>query len=392
MASIRIEGVSKRYVDDDDHLAVRGVDLDVDDGELLVIVGPSGCGKSSLLRMIAGLEDPSAGTVHIGGRLVTGVERGPSTPAMMFQQPALYPHMTVGENIGFPLRVAGCRRREIDRRVVAVASRLGIADLIDQRPRTLSGGQQQRVAMARAMVRDPAVVLMDEPMSNLDAKLRVELRATIGAMHRELDVTMVYVTHDQVEALALADRLVVMRHGSIVQLGTPGDIYRAPVDTWVATFLGLPAMNLFVADLEWTDGRAQLRVADESWPIAASDEVARETPSGPVVVGVRPQAFRFGDDGSIVDVEQVRRVGDRWVIDASLDAAPVTVTDAGVEIGTGRTPLTIDLDADADTGRPRWRPSHVTVDPPDIHLFDPTSGRSLRRVAADDAQRTRVTT
>ena len=235
-----LRGVEKRY---GDVVAVQPMDLEVRPGELMVLVGPSGCGKSTLLRLIAGLEAPASGEVWIGGRRVDEVEPGARDVAMVFQSYALYPHMTVARNLGFGLRVRGTPRAELDRRVAETAAALGLGDLLERKPGQLSGGQRQRVALGRAMVRDPGVFLFDEPLSNLDAELRLRTRDEIAALHRRLGTTMIFVTHDQVEALSLGQRVAVMDRGRLQQVGTPDEVYRRPGNLFVAGFVGSPPIN-----------------------------------------------------------------------------------------------------------------------------------------------------
>jgi ABC-type sugar transport system ATPase subunit len=238
---VRFEGVSKRF---GAHTALRNINLDVHAGECLVLLGPSGCGKTTLLRVLAGLERADAGRISIGDRVVDNLEPAARDVAMVFQNYALYPHFTVFENIAFPLRARGVAPADIDARVRAAAARVALDTMLDRRPAQLSGGQQQRVALARAIVRNPAVYLMDEPLSNLDAQLRLQTRSELKRLHQELGTTMVYVTHDQAEAMTLAARIAIMQHGEIVQVGAPLDLYRRPVNTFVATFLGSPPINL----------------------------------------------------------------------------------------------------------------------------------------------------
>jgi ABC-type sugar transport system ATPase subunit len=244
---VRFEGVSKRF---GAHTALRSIDLDVHAGECLVLLGPSGCGKTTLLRVLAGLEHADAGRISIGDRVVTDLEPAARDVAMVFQNYALYPHFTVFENIAFPLRARGVATADIETRVRAAASRVALDSLLDRRPAQLSGGQQQRVALARAIVRNPAVYLMDEPLSNLDAQLRLQTRTELKRLHHELGTTMVYVTHDQAEAMTLATRIAILHHGEIVQVGAPLELYRRPVNTFVATFLGNPPMNLLPVQVD----------------------------------------------------------------------------------------------------------------------------------------------
>jgi len=259
MAEVNLRKVVKRY---DDVEAVRGIDLDIPDKEFVVFVGPSGCGKSTTLRMIAGLEDISDGDIVIGGDVVNDVPPKDRDIAMVFQNYALYPHMTVAENMSFGLRLKKYPKAEIKQRVDEAARMLDITDLINRKPKQLSGGQRQRVAMGRAIVRNPKVFLFDEPLSNLDAQLRVQMRFEIKRVHQKVRTTTVYVTHDQVEAMTLADRVVVMNNGRIEQVGTPNELYHRPATRFVAGFIGSPSMNFIPCTLEETAGRLQIRLSD----------------------------------------------------------------------------------------------------------------------------------
>jgi len=262
---VRFEGVSKRF---GAHAALRHVDLTIDAGECLVLLGPSGCGKTTLLRLLAGLERADTGRIWIGDRIVNDIDPASRDVAMVFQNYALYPHFTVAQNIAFPLRARGVRAAEIETKVRAAAERVGLDGLLDRRPAQLSGGQQQRVALARAIVRSPAVYLMDEPLSNLDAQLRLQTRTELKRLHQQLGTTMVYVTHDQAEAMTLGGRIAILDHGSIVQVGPPLELYRQPANTFVATFLGSPPMNLLS---ESRNGRGvTLGVRPEDVQVSAS--------------------------------------------------------------------------------------------------------------------------
>ncbi|WP_420448728.1 ABC transporter ATP-binding protein [Candidatus Palauibacter sp.] len=272
---VELRGVEKRY---GEVVAVRALDLEVRPGELMVLVGPSGCGKSTLLRLIAGLVEPTAGEVWIGGRRVDDVEPGARDVAMVFQSYALYPHMTVAGNLGFGLRVRGTPRIEIERRVTEAAEVLGLGELLSRRPGELSGGQRQRVALGRAMVRDPGVFLFDEPLSNLDAELRLRTRDEIAALHRRLGTTMIFVTHDQVEALSLGQRVAVMDRGRLQQVGTPEEVYRRPANLFVASFVGSPPIN-------------RIRLSRDEPGHLAGGPFALHAPSGVdrATLGVRPE-------------------------------------------------------------------------------------------------------
>ncbi|PJE35534.1 sn-glycerol-3-phosphate ABC transporter ATP-binding protein UgpC [Pseudooceanicola lipolyticus] len=283
MADIRLSSISKSF---GGPAVVNNVDLEIGSGEFLVILGPSGCGKSTLLRLIAGLEEVTSGTVEIDGRVMNRVDPGRRGCAMVFQNYALYPHMSVAGNIGYGLRVEGVKRAERSARVTEIARLLELEALLDRKPAQLSGGQRQRVAMARAMIRNPSVFLFDEPLSNLDAKLRASMRIEIKRLHRQLGTTSVFVTHDQLEAMTMADRMVVMNGGRIEQLGTPQEIYRRPATAFVAGFIGTPAMNLLPGRIA-EDGAAELALGWRPcpglrWPLA---------PGTAITLGLRPAAL-----------------------------------------------------------------------------------------------------
>jgi len=288
MADVTLRHVVKRF---DEVEAVRNIDLDIPNNEFVVLVGPSGCGKSTTLRMIAGLEEVSEGEIFIGGELVNDLPPKDRDIAMVFQNYALYPHMTVFENMAFGLRLRHFPKTEIRQRVEQAARILDITDLLDRRPKQLSGGQRQRVAMGRAIVRNPKVFLFDEPLSNLDAKLRVAMRTEIKRVHQKVKTTTVYVTHDQVEAMTLADRVVVMNHGAIEQIGTPQELYHHPRTRFVAGFIGSPAMNFLSCRLEQNGAGLQVRISDGIGFPVPPDKAPQYRPSigKPLIFGLRPE-------------------------------------------------------------------------------------------------------
>ena len=302
MATLQLEGLRKSFGDVD---ILKGVDLTLRDGEMLVIVGASGCGKSTLLRLVAGLETATGGRILIDGRDVTGVDPAARDIAMVFQNYALYPHMTVFENMAYGLRIRGLSKADIGARVGEAAGLLGIEALLERRPRQLSGGQRQRVAMGRAIVRDPKLFLFDEPLSNLDAKLRVQMRAEIRRLQRRLGVTSLYVTHDQVEAMTLGDRLLVLHEGRPVQLATPMEVFARPADVYVAGFIGAPAMNFLPAVLE--DGGVRLATGERV-------EVSGARAGGAVTLGVRPETVHLIAGGVPVVVELVEPLGSETLV------------------------------------------------------------------------------
>jgi len=296
MARVTLEGVRKIYHEGGEHVAVQGVDLDVADGEFVVLVGPSGCGKSTTLRMIAGLESVSSGTIRIGDRLVNDVPPKARDIAMVFQNYALYPHMTARENLGFALSLRKMTKDEIASRVQAAAATLGLEEYLDRKPRQLSGGQRQRVALGRAIVRQPRVFLFDEPLSNLDAQMRVSMRREIARLHQELKVTMIYVTHDQVEAMTLGERIVVMNNGHVMQIDSPLNLYERPRNRFVAGFIGNPAMNFANGTIE---GSGPLRFVAEggAWEVELPPATASRlgTARGrAITMGIRPEDVSVG--------------------------------------------------------------------------------------------------
>ncbi|MDB5098410.1 MAG: glycerol-3-phosphate transporter ATP-binding protein [Cyanobacteria bacterium RYN_339] len=290
MARVKFDRVIKRY---GDNLVIKGLDLEIQDKEFLVLVGPSGCGKSTALRMIAGLEEISEGSLYIGERVVNDVHPKHRDIAMVFQNYALYPHMSVRENMGFALKLKKTPKAEIDRLVDDAAKRLELTHLLDRKPKALSGGQRQRVALGRAIVRNPQVFLMDEPLSNLDAKLRVSMRAEIKKLHQQLQTTFVYVTHDQTEALTMGDRIAIFNAGFMQQVGTPFEVYNRPVNTFVATFIGSPQMNLEAAKLAFEGDRAVVKSGYFTFNLPRT-ELMKE---GDVLVGFRPEHLVPGNAG-----------------------------------------------------------------------------------------------
>src|SRR5438309_7998884 len=298
MAKVSLRKVVKRF---DETEAVRGIDLEIADKEFVVLVGPSGCGKTTTLRMIAGLEEISAGEIAVDGEVVNDVPPKDRDMAMVFQNYALYPHMTVYENMSFGLRLKRYPKEEIARRVQEAARILDITELLDRKPRQLSGGQRQRVAMGRAIVRNPKVFLFDEPLSNLDAKLRVQMRTEIKKVHQKVRTTTVYVTHDQVEAMTLADRVVVMNHGRIEQIGTPNELYHKPATRFVAGFIGSPAMNFVPCRLEDVSGKLNVRLTDRiSFPLppARAARYSALPRTDKLLLGLRPEHITEGKQHS----------------------------------------------------------------------------------------------
>ncbi len=358
MAGVRLESLSKTY--GGGVVAVKSLDLDVADGELLVLVGPSGCGKSTTLRMIAGLETVTSGRVLIGDRDVTNLEPGDRDIAMVFQSYALYPHMTVRENLSFGLRMRKTPRAERSARVEEAARRLDLEPLLERKPAALSGGQRQRVALGRAIVREPAVFLFDEPLSNLDARLRVRTRAELVSLHRELGTTMVYVTHDQTEAMTMGERIAILRAGELQQVAAPLDVYDRPANVFVAGFIGSPPMNLFDGTLVTVGGVRRFTGPSFSLPVPGP----ADAPGGDAVLGVRPEhlSLRARSDvaGFDASVEVVEALGSETLVHVRTAAGETAVIRlaARAEVAPGDG---VRLGFDRDT----------------IHLFDADGGRRL---------------
>jgi multiple sugar transport system ATP-binding protein len=362
-APVSFEHVGKRF---GAVVAVDDLSLEVPDGEMLVLLGPSGCGKTTSLRMLAGLESISAGTIRIGDTVVNDLPPRARDIAMVFQSYALYAHLTVYENLAYPLRVRKLPKAEIDRRVREVADVVQIGELLDRKPRALSGGQRQRVALGRAIIRRPAVFLMDEPLSNLDAKLRLHTRGELKRFQRELATTTIYVTHDQAEAMTLADRVAIMDRGVLQQVGPPKQVYARPANVFVAGFLGSPPMNLLDAGVTSASGTAALVIAGTTIPV--TDVLAAQLaklPSGQhdVVFGVRPEEVALHRDAAPGSVP-----GEVFVVEDLGNERLVTL-DLGKQFVVARVPA----DYPAEMGETMW----FGFDPARVHLFDPVSQRRL---------------
>ena len=359
MAEIELLHITKSYPDG--AVAVKDLSLSIADGEFIILVGPSGCGKSTTLNMIAGLEDLNAGEIAIGGRIVNDVPPGERNLAMVFQNYGLYPHMTVADNIGYPLKVAGIAREERMKRVRAAAERVELANYLDRKPQALSGGQRQRVALGRAIVRTPQLFLMDEPLSNLDAKLRVSMRAQLKRLQRDLNTTTIYVTHDQVEAMTLADRVAVMSQGRLQQVGTPLEIYNRPVNTFVAGFLGNPPMNLLAAEI----GSGRVVSGD------LSREAPAGAPNGKVTLGQRPEDMHVvaPEEGDLrAEVYTAELLGDSTLVTVRFGSDLIAVkADKGVGVGMGDV-------------------VGVRFDRASLHFFDAATGARLDCDASTEAR------
>jgi multiple sugar transport system ATP-binding protein len=350
MASVSIQGIRKSY--GGVHI-IRGVDVDIQDGEFVTLVGPSGCGKSTLLRMVAGLEDISEGQIRIGPKVVNQVPPKDRDIAMVFQSYALYPHMTVQQNMAFSLKMKGTPAGEITPKVDRAAKILGLAHLLDRYPRQLSGGQRQRVAMGRAIVRDPQVFLFDEPLSNLDAKLRVQMRTEIKALHQRLRTTVIYVTHDQVEAMTMADKIVVLSDGAVQQVGTPLEVYDRPANLFVAGFIGSPAMNLLKGRLQ-SGGFALDGGGVLPCPTPTAGRVG-----APLLYGIRPEHFVVDGTGVEARIEVVEPTGSETQVMARLGEQPITA-----------------VFRDRITAQP-GDVIRLGLQPCFSHLFDPVTGQRV---------------
>jgi multiple sugar transport system ATP-binding protein len=399
MAEITLDNVSKVYPDGT--RAVSSIDLAIADGEFMVFVGPSGCGKTTALRMVAGLEDISEGTLKIGDRVVNNVQSKDRDIAMVFQNYALYPHMSVYDNLAFGLKLRKMKKEEIDRRVREAGKILGLDELLDKKPRALSGGQRQRVAMGRAIVREPQAFLMDEPLSNLDAKLRVQTRAEIARIQHDLGVTTIYVTHDQVEAMTMGDRVAVIRKGVLQQVDAPQTLYDKPVNLFVAGFIGSPAMNLAEGQLVRSDGghaikfgSIQLKVDERS---LAGRPTLKDYEGRNVIIGIRPEdmedariATSVPEDRRMKAVVDLREaLGSDVVIHFTVDVGPV-VTEDTRELAEDLDRATVaDLEhaeapettfvarLNAETKAAVGEPVELAVDTRRVHFFDPSTGQGI---------------
>ena len=372
MSTVSLKNIYKIY--DNSVTAVSDFNLEIADKEFIVLVGPSGCGKSTTLRMVAGLEEISKGELYIDGKLVNDVEPKDRDIAMVFQSYALYPHMTVRENMEFPLKLKKVPKEEIQQRVDQAAEILGITQYLDRKPKALSGGQRQRVAIGRAIVREPKVLLMDEPLSNLDAKLRNQMRAEIIKLRQRINTTFVYVTHDQTEAMTLGDRIVIMKDGFVQQIGTPQEVFEKPINIFVAGFIGTPQMNFFNARLEKKGGDYSVEYAGASFPLdgeMSAKLAGKGQQSADVILGVRPEHIAVQKDPSASAIEASIEVSELMGSELYLHA-PV---EGGQEVVI-RTP-TVELPAEYRGGVPYGTKLRFTFSPSLIHLFDPESEKSL---------------
>jgi len=397
MAEIKLEHMTKRYPDGTE--AVKDMSLDIADGEFMILVGPSGCGKSTALRMIAGLEEISDGDLKIGDEVVNDLTPKDRDIAMVFQNYALYPHMSVRDNMGFALKLAGNDKADIDKRVENAAQVLDLTEHLDRKPANLSGGQRQRVAMGRAIVRDPAVFLMDEPLSNLDAKLRVQMRTEVSRLQQRLGTTTVYVTHDQTEAMTLGDRVAVMRGGVLQQVGSPSELYNDPKNLFVAGFIGSPAMNFMTARVE--GDTVKLPIAEMRIPEEVRGRLGSESSGRTLIAGVRPEHF---EDAAVVGDQQGQGVTFRTKIEVlesmgselyayfsvegealdSEDLRDLAEDSGSSEVPGGSGDGQVVARLDATSKATQGQEAELWLDATKLHFFEPDGGRSLTSKHAEE--------
>ena len=391
MAEITLDNVTKRF--SDGYEAVRNMNLEVEDGEFMILVGPSGCGKSTALRMVAGLEEVTDGELRIGGEVVNALSPGDRDIAMVFQNYALYPHMTVRQNMGFALKLRGTDKAEINRKVEEAARILDLEPHLDRKPSQLSGGQRQRVAMGRAVVREPRAFLMDEPLSNLDAKLRVQMRTEVSRIQQSLGTTTIYVTHDQTEAMTLGDRVAVMRSGVVQQVGTPMELYDQPANLFVAGFIGSPAMNFMAGTLN--GDTLTLPVGDVELPHELREKVGRVDSSKPLIAGIRPESFEVAGSADAdpergptfsAHIEVLEAMGSEFYAhftasgNEAIDSAELR--ELAEDSGAGDVPRSgeqghIVARLDPHASIRKGEDAELWLDASAVHLFDPEDGHNL---------------
>ena len=391
MGEIKINNIGKKYPNGT--RALEDVNIEINDGEFVVLVGPSGCGKTTLLRMVAGLEDITEGEISIGDKVVNEVAPKDRDIAMVFQNYALYPHMSVYDNMAFSLKLRKLSKDEIDKKVKDAAKTLEISELLERKPKALSGGQRQRVAMGRAIVRNPEAFLMDEPLSNLDAKLRVQMRAELGQLHTQLETTTLYVTHDQVEAMTMGDRVAVIRKGELQQINTPREIYLYPKNIFVAGFIGSPAMNFVYADVKVSGGKANLTFAGETLQCSGDAVKKLEKVDGQqIVLGIRPEAFEdsiYAKDSEYTESISIKvilleQLGSDSYIHFYKDIKPVQteaieeiLADEGEDISVLGDETKFIARINPNSNVKEGEEISLSIDPSKLHFFDPDSGNAL---------------
>jgi multiple sugar transport system ATP-binding protein len=366
MSTVKFENVWKIF---DDYVAVPGLNLEIEDGEFLVLVGPSGCGKTTTLRMLAGLTTPSHGRILIDGRDVTLLPPGQRDIAMVFQSYALYPHMSVRKNLAFGPHVRGAKKKDIDEQVTRAASLVGLESMLDRKPGELSGGQRQRVALARSLIREPRLFLLDEPLSNLDASLRTHMRAEIAALQRRLGVTTVYVTHDQVEAMTMGHRIAVFNQGKVLQIASPAELYRAPANRFVGTFIGSPKMNIVGATFSVEGEFATVKTLGTTILLSRTTFLANDVTVGPVEMGIRPDDLHWITDAPSRCTEKVTGV---------ITAIETTGAESFVAVQIEKQEVNTKFPSFADVRI--GQQVSLVFDANDVHFFDAATGDSLRKV------------